>query len=110
MRLADGKETSLLLQECTSAVSIDAEEQLYKAAVEQNITTITISQRNTLPVRAHVKVHICTHAVGALTRMYTPPFAQEFHTQHLMLGENSENGWSLREVEAGQKNVVASAV
>ena len=39
------------LQECTSAVSIDAEEQLYKAAVEQDITTITISQRNTLPVR-----------------------------------------------------------
>ena len=38
-------------QECTSAVSIDAEEKLYKAAVEQDITTITISQRNTLPVR-----------------------------------------------------------
>lgn len=108
MRLADGKETSLLLQECTSAVSIDAEEQLYKAAVEQNITTITISQRNTLPVRARMHTRIRT--VIALTCMFTPPFAQEFHTQHLTLGENSENGWSLREVEAGQKNVVASAV
>ena len=62
MRLADVKETSLLLQECTSAVSIDAEEQLYKAAVEQNITTITISQRNTLPVRAcmHTRIRDCT--------------------------------------------------
>jgi len=35
---------------------------------------------------------------------------QEFHTQHLSLGEDSASGWSLREIEAGQKNVVASAV
>ena len=91
---------------------------LYAEAAKQGVTTITISQRNTLP---------------------------EFHTQHLNLGENVHNGWSLKEVspialftygthkccdqhkmlkisetlasfvlcvqiEAGQKNVVASAI
>ena len=44
---------------------------LYAEAAKQGITTITISQRNTLP---------------------------EFHTQHLSLGENAPSGWSLNEV------------
>ena len=89
---------------------------LYAEAVQLGVTTITISQRNTLP---------------------------EFHTQQLILGEDVRNGWSLKDVspfvahacggcialnsasqsaaqtlvffpvwqiEAGQKNVVASAV
>ena len=38
-----------VLDECTSAVSIDAEEVLYREAAKQGVTTITISQRNTLP-------------------------------------------------------------
>jgi ABC-type uncharacterized transport system fused permease/ATPase subunit len=72
-----------VLDECTSAVSIDAEEILYREAAAQGVTTITISQRNTLP---------------------------EFHTQHLNLGENNPNGWTLVDIELGGKNVVASAV
>eukprot|EP01046_Picozoa_sp_COSAG06_P020285 COSAG06_NODE_1480_length_9321_cov_14.755042_6_plen_133_part_00 len=54
-----------VLDECTSAVSIDAEEVLYAEAAKQGVTTITISQRNTLP---------------------------EFHTQHLCLGEDTASG------------------
>ena len=38
-----------LLDECTSAVSVDAEEQLYKAAIDLGITCVTVSQRLTLP-------------------------------------------------------------
>ena len=67
--------------ECTSAVSIDAEEQLYAAAVKQGITTITISQRNTVP---------------------------EFHAQELKLGEDVPAGWVLEDIEEGRTNVVAS--
>jgi hypothetical protein len=94
-----------VLDECTSAVSIDAEEVrctgfymlsvqtghstlqrvliainnfigitvqvLYAEAAQLGITTITISQRNTLP---------------------------EFHTQQLSLGEDVRNGWSIKDV------------
>ena len=34
-----------VLDECTSAVSVDVEQQLYRAAAEQGITCVTISQR-----------------------------------------------------------------
>ena len=74
--------THKVLDECTSAVSIDAEETLYAAAAEQDITTITISQRNTLP---------------------------EWHSQHLVLGEDSVVGWTLSAIELGATNRVASA-
>jgi ATP:corrinoid adenosyltransferase len=57
--------SAAVLDECTSAVSIDAEEVLYAEAAKQGVTTITISQRNTLP---------------------------EFHTQHLSLGEDTASG------------------
>ena len=39
--------------ECTSAVSIDVEEQLYETAFEKGITCITISQKMTLPKCEH---------------------------------------------------------
>ena len=44
---------------------------LYAEAAQLGITTITISQRNTLP---------------------------EFHTQQLSLGEDVRNGWSIKDV------------
>lgn len=34
-----------VLDECTSAVSVDVEQRLYRAAAEQGITCVTISQR-----------------------------------------------------------------
>uniref|UniRef100_A0A7S4KUP4 ABC transporter domain-containing protein n=1 Tax=Paramoeba aestuarina TaxID=180227 RepID=A0A7S4KUP4_9EUKA len=57
-----------VLDECTSAVSVDVEERLYRHAREMGITCVTISQRLAL---------------------------QEFHTQELRLGELTENKWSL---------------
>ena len=59
-----------VLDECTSAVSIDVEERLYRAAEAYGITSITLSQRL------------------ALT---------EFHTHELRLGVESQSGWTLQE-------------
>jgi ABC-type uncharacterized transport system fused permease/ATPase subunit len=64
--------TFAILDECTSAVSIDVEQKLYRQAHSQNITSITISQRLAL---------------------------EEFHSQELKLGDaNGEQGWSLRKI------------
>ncbi|KAH9249815.1 hypothetical protein BASA81_012410 [Batrachochytrium salamandrivorans] len=61
-----------ILDECTSAVSIDVEKALYNASFERGITSITISQRLAL---------------------------QEFHSQELMFGdEQGESGWKLRDI------------
>lgn len=61
-----------VLDECTSAVSIDVEKKLYEAASDHNITSITISQRLAL---------------------------EEFHTHELQLGDSvSEAGWKLRTI------------
>jgi len=61
------------LDECTSAVSIDVEKELYKASFERQITSITISQRLAL---------------------------QEFHKEELAFGdEHGENGWQLRKLD-----------
>jgi len=61
-----------ILDECTSAVSIDVEEELYKQAKEHGITSITISQRLAL---------------------------EEFHTHELAMGDaDSKDGWKLREL------------
>ena len=61
-----------VLDECSSAISVDMERLLYKYAHDQGITSITISQRLALA---------------------------EFHTQELRLGDaNGEKGWSLREL------------
>jgi len=57
-----------VLDECTDAVSIDAERALYTALFEGNVTCITISKRLAL---------------------------EEFHSKHLTLGEASQSGWSL---------------
>lgn len=59
-----------VLDECTSAVSIDVEEALYKAAHERKITSITISQRLAL---------------------------EEFHANELRLGDaQGKDGWQTR--------------
>ena len=58
-----------ILDECTSAVSLDVEERLYRTAKLHGITLITLSQRL------------------ALT---------QFHKHELQLGVASESGWNLR--------------
>jgi len=61
-----------VLDECTSAVSVDVEEELYRAAHDRGITSITISQRLAL---------------------------EEFHTRELMLGDSQgADGWSIRDI------------
>jgi len=62
-----------ILDECTSAVSIDVEEKLYRAANERGITSITISQRLAL---------------------------EEFHTRELRMGDcEGEKGWTIRSID-----------
>eukprot|EP00941_MAST-03F_sp_MAST-3F-sp1_P006281 g6281.t1 len=59
-----------VLDECTSAVSADVEERLYRAAKERGITSVTISQRLAL---------------------------EQFHTQELRMGDsNGKCGWALK--------------
>jgi ABC-type uncharacterized transport system fused permease/ATPase subunit len=59
-----------VLDECTSAVSIDVEEELYRQAKSHGITSITISQRLAL---------------------------EEFHTHELAMGDaDSKDGWKIR--------------
>ena len=70
-----------VLDECTSAVSIDVEERLYQTAFQKGITCITISQKMTLP---------------------------EFHTQELKFGENTASGWELGHIEEGRENEMLS--
>lgn len=60
-----------VLDEATSAVSMDVEVQLYQAAAEQQMTLITISQRL------------------ALT---------QFHAQELRLGMDTPEGWALHQI------------
>jgi hypothetical protein len=66
---------------CTSAVSVDAEEELYRAAMTSGTTCITVSQRLTLP---------------------------EFHHFEMKVGVNEACGWSARDIEEGQKNQLLS--
>ena len=69
-----------ILDECTSAVSIDVEEKLYRAANERGITSITISQRLAL---------------------------EEFHTRELRMGDcEGEKGWSIRVIDEGGGDVL----
>ena len=63
-----------MLDECTSAVSVDVEERLYRSAAAAGIATVTLSQRLAL---------------------------EEFHTQELRLGANNERGWERLEIGAG---------
>jgi hypothetical protein len=71
-RVVDKRLSGCYTDECTSAVSVDVERRLYKAAIEMGITSITISQRL------------------ALT---------EFHEKELRLGELTDAGWSLHSCE-----------
>ena len=64
-----------VLDECTSAVSVDAEEQLYQSAHDSGITCITVSQRLGL---------------------------EQFHSQELRFGSNNEQGWSMHAVNGNQ--------
>lgn len=56
------------LDECTDAVSVDAERDLYKTLFASGVTLITISKRLAL---------------------------EEFHDANLRLGECTPRGWSL---------------
>ena len=60
-----------VLDECTSAISVDIERKLYQEAAAREITCITISQRLAL---------------------------NEFHAQELKLGSEHENGWKVEEI------------
>ena len=60
-----------ILDECTSAVSQEVEEGLYKTARSMGITCITISQRLAL---------------------------EQFHTQQLHFGADTKDGWELRQI------------
>ena len=70
-----------VLDECTSAVSVDVEEKLYSAAVARGITCITLSQHMTLP---------------------------KFNPQQITIGENSATGWSIHAVDTMQENKLMS--
>ena len=71
-----------VLDECTSAVSIDVEEALYRASVVRDITCITISQRLSLP---------------------------EFHVEELKMGEDAPCGFVKRSITETE-NAVVSAI
>jgi len=79
-RLFYHKPQFAVLDECTSAVSIDVEEALYRAAHDRGITSITISQRLAL---------------------------EQFHSNELRMGDSEgENGWSYQSIK--QKKVEKS--
>eukprot|EP00039_Didymoeca_costata_P000030 m.43872 g.43872 ORF g.43872 m.43872 type:complete len:1317 (-) comp10017_c0_seq2:599-4549(-) len=62
-----------VLDECTDAVSVDVEHELYAALHKNNISCITISKRLAL---------------------------ESFHDQHLTLGEPTELGWSVADMSS----------
>jgi len=71
-RLFYHQPTFAIIDEATSAVSVDVEVDLYKTAHARGITLITISQRLAL---------------------------EEFHTHELKLGDaNGDDGWRIREI------------
>ena len=65
-----------VLDECTSAVSIDVERRMYEAAYKKGITCVTISQRLAL---------------------------EEFHSKELKLGVNNEKGWDTEKIATVEK-------
>lgn len=70
-----------VLDECTSAVSVDAEEELYRAAMSSGTTCLTVSQRMTLP---------------------------KFHANELKVGINAASGWALAKIDDGLENSLMS--
>jgi ATP-binding cassette subfamily D (ALD) long-chain fatty acid import protein len=71
------------MDECTSAVSVDVEEHLYRQAIERGITLVTLSQQMTLP---------------------------EFHPHEIRIGENELRGWTAQAVDTTQRNRLMSGV
>ena len=69
------------LDECTSAVSVEAEHQLYESANAAGISCITISQRLGL---------------------------EQFHQTEIRFGANNERGWTQHEVVAAGAEEPAS--
>lgn len=61
-----------VLDECSSAVSVDHEEKLYDEATRCGIACITMSQRLALP---------------------------KYHTQELKLGQENDQGWTLHSID-----------
>jgi ABC-type uncharacterized transport system fused permease/ATPase subunit len=72
-RMYWNKPTFCVLDECTSAVSVDVEMRLYAEARKMGITSVTLSQRLALA---------------------------EFHTRELRLGDGSAQGWHIKELPA----------
>ena len=70
-----------VLDECTSAVSVEAEHQLYESANAAGISCITISQRLGL---------------------------EQFHQTEIRFGANNERGWTQHEVVAAGAEEPAS--
>ena len=62
-------------------MSVDAEEELYRAAMTSGTTCVTVSQRLTLP---------------------------EFHQFEIKVGVNEACGWTRAEIHEGQKNELLS--
>jgi len=73
-RIFFGQPDFAVLDECTDAVNVEAEEGLYRNLAAEGITCITISKRLTL---------------------------HEFHPEELRLGHDSLNGWELLKVAGG---------
>lgn len=72
-----------VMDECTSAVSVDVEERLYRQAVDRGITLVTLSQQMSLP---------------------------EFHPREIRIGENELRGWTAADVDMTRRNVLMSGV
>ena len=66
------KPTFGVLDECTSAVSVDAEQKLYASAFARGVTCITVSQRLGL---------------------------EEFHETELRFGANAPEGWTAHAID-----------
>ena len=94
-----------VLDECTSAVSVDAEEELYRAAMSSGTTCLTVSQRMTLP-KFHKNEVRAPHTLP-------PSRCSRHHSERgaaaqLKVGVNRACGWSLEKIKEGQENQLLS--
>lgn len=104
-----------VLDECTSAVSVDVEEKLYREAANLGITCITLSQHMTLP-EFNPQELVPPESKPNMGRPGVPPFSARtaqtksaFCSPAQVIGENCAEGWSIREVDTTQKNALMSA-
>ena len=91
-----------VLDECTSAVSVDAEEELYRAAMSSGTTCLTVSQRMTLP-----KFHK-NEVRAPPTLLPSRRHAERGAAPQLKVGVNRACGWSLEKIKEGQENQLLS--